>query len=132
MITFYCPACWIEVIEAVTTCPSCGADIVAVTANRNYVTKLIAALSHPEPTTPIRAAAILGQLKAADAIKPLLSLLRSEADPYIKAAAAEALGEIGGSQAYDDLIRQAISGPAVVRRAAAQALSRLSDSVPRR
>lgn len=46
-----------------TTCPCCGADLRDFTG-KSYEEKLILALRHPEPTIPIRAAMILGELKS--------------------------------------------------------------------
>ena len=132
MITFYCPACWSEVSEKARVCPACGADIGELSANRDYIEKLIAALAHPEPTTPIRAAAILGRLKAHQAVEPLVNVLRGPADPYLKTAAAEALGAIGAGEAREALTELATAGPAVARRAAANALAQLSADPPRR
>jgi len=91
------------VSENATACPSCGAGIIGASASRDYVAKLMAALSHPEPTTPIRAATILGRLAPAEAVAPLLHVLRGPADAYIKSAAAETLGEIGAQEAREVL-----------------------------
>jgi HEAT repeat protein len=126
MVAFYCPACWSEVNAGDQICPACSANIAELSAQQDYVSKLIAALEHPEPTTPIRAAWILGQLKTATAVAPLLKVVRGSTDPYIKAAAAEALGEIGGQQAHQTLTELSTGGPVIVRRAAVKALARLS------
>jgi HEAT repeat protein len=125
MIRYYCPACWTEVACGTRTCPSCRADIDEVLAGRAYAEKLIAALSHPDPETPIRAATILGQLRATDAIQPLRELLKTSRDSYIKAAAAAALGEIGGPEACVTLTELTHCGDVIVRHAAATALERL-------
>jgi GTP-binding protein EngB required for normal cell division len=125
MTTFFCPSCWREVGQDEKTCPSCRTDIPNVLESRTYVEKLIAALSHREPSTPIRAASILGSLKAEAAVEPLLQLLRGESDPYTKAAAVEALGQIGDLSARTTLAELAERGPVLLRRKAAEALERL-------
>jgi HEAT repeat protein len=125
MITFFCPSCWGQVNEADKVCPHCGADIPGVQDQRDYVAKLIAALSHPEPTTPVRAAWILGQLRAKAAAGPLLAILRGDADLFVKAAAIEALGQIGDVSARTVLTELAESGGIVLRGKAAEALRRL-------
>jgi HEAT repeat protein len=106
-------------------CPGCGADIPAVLDQRSYVDKLIAALSHPEPSTPIRAAWILGKLRTKAAVVPLLELLRGKSDLYTKAAAIEALGQIGEPSVRPTLAELAEGGPPTLRRIAEEALDRL-------
>jgi len=61
MSTFYCTNCWAEVPESAATCPRCGDDIAARQTRADFVDKLIAALRHCEPMTPVRAAWILGE-----------------------------------------------------------------------
>ena len=61
--------------------------------------KLIIALEHPEKETPIRAAWLLGRLKDARAILPLIELVKKTDDVYIARAAVQALGEIDTPEA---------------------------------
>lgn len=124
MITFYCPACWREVPEKVEVCPHCAAEIQCLLDERDYVAKLIAALSHREPTTPIRAASILGRLKAGAAVVPLMRLLKGPSDVYIKAAAIEALGNIGGTDVREVLEEYSRHPSVIVQRSAQAALQR--------
>lgn len=77
----YCPSCWAEIPDA-PKCPSCGADFQAL-VQEAYEEKLIRSLRHPEPTTPIRAATILGELRSKAAVEPLVKLVSSSSDPYI-------------------------------------------------
>ena len=55
-MTVYCVRCWRDLPFGSRICPACGADVEAVSRERTYVEKLIAALDHPEPETPVRAA----------------------------------------------------------------------------
>ena len=127
MTTFYCPACWAEIVEGAAACPRCSADVRGVLDGRSYVAKLVAALSHPEPTTPIRAAKTLGELKAAEAVGPLLDLARRPPDPFIQAAAVEALGRIGAAEARPVLADLAEHGPFLARIEATAALARMAQ-----
>jgi HEAT repeat protein len=127
MITFFCPSCWSQVDQAVAVCPHCGVDIQNVLDQRDYIAKLIAALTHPEPSTPIRAAWILGRLRASAAVGPLMALLQGNADVYIKMAAVVALGQIGDSNARPLLVELAERGPLLLRNKAVQALDLLDS-----
>ncbi len=127
MITFYCPACWAEIAEGERVCPACGA-VREVLEQRSYTQKLIAALSHPEPQTPIRAAWLLGKFGAAEAVEPLLALVRYPPDPYIQAAAVEALGRIGGPGVRDILQDLVATGPVLARGSARAALREIDDA----
>ena len=91
----------------------------------DYATKLIAALDHPEPETPVRAAWILGELREARAVSSLMGLVERSSDPYILAAAVEALGKIGDREATGTLARALNSSFLLVRQKAAEALGRL-------
>jgi HEAT repeat protein len=126
MTTFFCPSCWKEVEEQDRVCPRCGVDIPALVQSRGYVDSLIAALSHPEPGTPIRAAWVLGQLRAAKAVEPLIRLLESDADIYQKGAAVQALGRIGDLRARPILVRLSEQEPPPLQGVLRAALERLS------
>jgi HEAT repeat protein len=65
----------------------------------SYVEKLIRALDAPEAATALRAAYLLGQLRAAAAVPALAAKLEESPDPYLSAAACEALGQIGTPEA---------------------------------
>jgi len=101
-MTFFCPQCWREIQQTDERCPFCDADIKAL-EQRSFVQKLIAALYHPESETPIRAAMILGQLKAKEALPELLRLAKSSADPFIQTSAIKAIGEIGDASMVSEL-----------------------------
>ncbi len=96
-MTNYCPHCWAEVPAGAKICPACGAELGEEIGD--YLAKLIAALRHPEPLTQRRAAYILGLLRYPDAVEPLAAVLASDADPYVKGEAAQALAAIGDERA---------------------------------
>ena len=89
-MTFYCINCWEEIDEGIIICPNCGANQEELD-KENYVKKLIRSLNHPEPSTPARAASILARLNAKEAIQPMLEKLKTEKDPFIISAFAEAI-----------------------------------------
>jgi len=126
---FYCVECWREMPPEATTCPACGADAERLSSERSYVQKLIAALKHPEPETPVRAAWLLGQLRATEAVPVLTRVVQESPDPYLVEAAVEALGQIGDPTCRATLAWAACEGAVRVRRAAAEALRRLSDVI---
>jgi HEAT repeat protein len=127
---FYCTNCWAEVAESATICPKCGDDIVARQARSDYVEKLIAALRHPEPTTPIRAAWILGERREPVAVEPLCRLVRESRDAFIVESVVEALGKIGDAHALT-VIESATRHPSPrVRNAAKKALAQLRRTKP--
>jgi HEAT repeat protein len=90
---YYCTNCWSEIDKSVLICPFCNAN-QNESGNENYITKLIRALDHPEPSTPIRVAGILAQLKEKKAIPYLVKRLKIEKDPYIIEAFVNALVKI--------------------------------------
>jgi HEAT repeat protein len=126
MTTFYCIQCWSEVPETAAVCPHCGDDIASRLARADYADKLIAALHHPEPTTPVRAAWVLGERQERKAVDELCRLVRRSADAFAIASAVEALGKIGDRQALET-VRWAANHPSpLVRPKAERALHRLS------
>jgi len=125
MTTFYCIQCWSEVPETAAVCPHCGDDIALHLARADYSDKLIAALHHPEPTTPVRAAWVLGERRERKAVGALCRLARESADAFVVQSAVEALGKIGGQQALETA-RWAASHPSpLVRPKAERALHQL-------
>lgn len=122
-VTYYCPSCWYEVGREIN-CPQCGAD-VRDCADESYEQKLIRALRHPEPTVPVRAAKILGDLGSKAAVGPLIEVADSTLDPYIQEAAVIALGRIGDTQALPTLDRPRREGMLRVRNAAQKAIREL-------
>jgi HEAT repeat protein len=99
MTTFYCPSCWSEVSKSAAVCPNCHVDISERISQADYTEKLIAALRHKEPTTPVRAAWILGERREEKAVPALTKILRRAKDAFLVEGAVEALGKIGGTAA---------------------------------
>jgi HEAT repeat protein len=99
MTTFYCPNCWAEVPESATICPHCHNDISERISQATYVDKLLAALRHKEPMTPVRAAWILGERREQKAVPALTRIVKRSKDAFLVESAVEALGKIGGSAA---------------------------------
>lgn len=126
-LTYFCPSCWSEV-EAAAICPACGADLSDF-ADLSYEVKLIRALRHPEPTVPIRVAAILGQLGSRAAVNPLVALAMDGPDPYIQEAAVEALRQIGDGRALPCLSRLSQDGAVRVRTAARRAAKAIKENL---
>ncbi len=94
MVRFFCPGCWRDFNEDISPCPYCGLDIRAFWDSRDYIEKLILALDHPEPRTPIRAAWLLGKLGERRAVQPLIELFKRTKDVYIAQAVVKALCKI--------------------------------------
>jgi HEAT repeat protein len=99
MTTFFCPNCWAEVSERATTCLHCHENISERISQADYVDKLMAALRHREPTTPVRAAWILGERREQKAVPALAKIAKRSTDAFLVESAVEALGKIGGKAA---------------------------------
>ncbi len=131
MTIYYCPACHAENQMGDSTCHRCGAMLD--TSGQDYVSKLISALDHPEPETPVRAAWILGELKEKRAVEALERVLSEGGrDPFLLASAAEALGKIGDPSAAGPLSLALESSYLSVRLSAVEALGRLGGGVAER
>jgi HEAT repeat protein len=124
-LTYFCPSCWSEV-ETETICPKCGQDLHEF-SGRSYEEKLISALRHPEPTVPVRAATILGEIGSRAAVEPLIEIATSTKDLYLQEAAVEALGRIGDVRALACLEDFSREGAIRVRAAAKRALAAFKD-----
>lgn len=127
MTKYFCTQCWLEVAETATVCPHCGDDMAARRTGTDYVDKLITALRCPEPTTPIRAAWILGKRHEQRAVGVLREIARQTVDAFIVEAAIEALGKIGGPAARETLCQAAHHRSVRVRRMAGGWLRRQSN-----
>jgi HEAT repeat protein len=112
---YYCTYCWAEVKKNETVCPQCGADQEAL-SRELYVDKLIRALHHLVPETSIRAAHILGSVKSGAAVPALSKLAVSNVDPFVRAAAIEALGNIGDASVISVLQARLNANPTLVEQ----------------
>ena len=91
------------------------------------VAGLVLLLDDPDAAVRADAAEQLGELRASEAVSPLLDALRDTA-PEVQVAAATALGEIGDGAAVRPLIRLLRDpGTIGVENAAAGALAALGD-----
>jgi HEAT repeat protein len=121
----YCFDCWATNDENAERCVRCGGSLIR---DEDYDSALIAALGHPEATTPVRVAWILGERRTASAVGPLRRVLRQTGDPYLLEAACVALGLIGDATAEPELVDVLRTGPFLARRAAATALGKLNTA----
>ena len=79
----------------------------------SFKDKLINALNHPEPSTPIRAANILGKLKSKEAIPFLINRLEKERDPFIIKAFVDALLKIDAANTKKLILKIFAENPPV-------------------
>jgi HEAT repeat protein len=112
MTTFYCPNCWREVSEQATICPHCHTNISERISQADYTDKLIAALRHKEPMTPVRAVWILGERREEKAVPALTKIVKKAKDGFLVESAVEALGKIGGDAATA-AVRSATQNPSL-------------------
>lgn len=118
----YCPTCREMNDWGSETCTHCGAPLRGP-EGETYVEKLIWALHHRDASTALRAATILGDLRAREATGALEEVLSEpETDPYLGAAAARGLGAIGDEGSLGVLVEALERGPLPVRLAAVEAL----------
>ena len=96
-LTHFCPSCWSE-IGTEPLCLVCGTHVRDLSGDSDEE-KLLRALYHPEPTVPVRAATILGELRSRAAVEPLIELAATTSDLYLQEAALVALGRIGDARA---------------------------------
>jgi hypothetical protein len=95
----HCPKCWQEVGKTATGCPACGFNIQEFWNSKDYFDKLILALNHPEPNSQINAACVLGKLKDARAVDPLINLVKHTKNDTVAKAAVRALADINTEKA---------------------------------
>jgi HEAT repeat protein len=113
---FFCPGCRQDFGDDHAVCPYCGLDVDDFYQDKDYVDKLILALGHPEPSTAIRAAWLLGKRREQRAVDALINVVRQSKDIYLVRAAAKALILIGG-QRSTEFVRSLTEHPDfVVRR----------------
>jgi HEAT repeat protein len=133
---FYCPSCWAEIAESATVCRHCHTDLSQRISQADYVDKLIVALRHKEPMTPVRAAWVLGERHEERAVPALAKIVKKTQDASLVESAVEALGKIGGDVAsaavrgatQHSSLRVRVKAREVLQRIEAQKLSQTSSS----
>lgn len=91
---YYCPRCWKDFWnEDFEVCPECGYNVKAHN-DKDYVDKLLSALTHPSGDVKHWVIMILVQRKEKRAIPYLEKLKRHSKDPSLVKAAQEAIIEI--------------------------------------
>lgn len=121
--TYYCWSCYAPAPAASGRCEHCGGHLEAP-PGAGYSDLLMWALDHPLAERRLVAARALGQRREVRAEGRLRELVWTREDPYLAAAAVQALVAIVGRQDCTDLLTElAEHGPAPVRRTAADLLS---------
>jgi HEAT repeat protein len=122
-VRFFCPGCWKDFTEDFDRCPNCGLEIRQFWASKDYIEKLILALNHPEKSTPVRAARILGRLRNPGTVSALIGLIGKTKDVYLAVAAIHALRHISTPEAVNFLETLRSHPARVMREAVNRALS---------
>lgn len=91
------------------------------------VTPLLTALNDPDSTVRANAATGLGHNEAAEAVDPLIALLRDDPEDIVRERAATALAQIGDPRAVDPLIDALDEGGTWVRNRIAYVLGASKD-----
>lgn len=126
-MVFYCPNCWKESLDEQAVCPHCGQK-VSSWDEKIFTEKLLQALSHHEPETPVRAVYILGEKKTAEAVGALTRLFRRSKDPFLQGEIIEAMGKIGGDAAFSLLVEALHHRSFIVRGELAKALVKFPEN----
>lgn len=125
---YFCWHCYGQADSADGPCPHCGRP-VAPPEHTDYTTRLIWALHHPLPETRRTAARVLGRRPAAHAAPALRALALNSEDPYLAAAALEALVCIQGTTALHPVLKTLVEeGAAPARRLAEQLLREANEN----
>ena len=117
MLTYYCWHCYGKNRRASGRCEHCGEEIPAP-AGASFEERLLWALGHPLAERRLAAVHALGTRRTEAASGPLRELV-SDPDPYLAAAALEALVRIDGPDRHRTLLEELrVSAPAPVRAVA--------------
>lgn len=100
MPTYFCPVCWTASREDESICRHCGAEIGRIQAGKSYAQRLADALHHPEPTTPLRVALVLGLRREPGAVGALATCAHETDDLYLCLECLTALARIGTPEAW--------------------------------
>lgn len=126
---FFCPNCGSDIKEKEIICPKCRTEIGPLD-QRNYFEKLVGALRHPEATTKIRAAYILGEIGDQRAIQPFCDILDQSwnmENLFFLREIAFALGKIDGDEAVPALVRMLTHPSIIIRESALKALGEIKN-----
>jgi len=127
MVHFYCPQCWHDFPRDVPTCPICHLDIRAFWQSKDWVDKLVIALGHPEHSTALRAAWLLGKVKDSRSVRALGETAQATGDVYLAREAVRALAEIDGPEARKELRKLVRHRAKMVRDEAELALRQFGE-----
>jgi HEAT repeat protein len=117
MLTHYCWHCYGKNRRAAGACEHCGHEIAAP-AGTSFDERLLWALAHPLAERRMTAVRALGKRRIEAAREPLRKLV-SDPDPYLAAAALEALVRIDGPERHRALLEELrTNGPPAVRAVA--------------
>jgi len=117
-LTHFCWHCYAQNERPDGLCARCGEEI-AEPADTTFDDRLLWALRHPIPERRMVAVRALARRRAGRAREPLHELATRADDPYLAAAALEALVELDGIEPHRALVAGlARQGPAPVRRVA--------------
>lgn len=130
MLTYYCWRCYGQNPHARGRCAHCGEES-APPEGVSFDERLLWALDHPLPERRLTAARTLGRRRL-EAARPRLRELVSDPDPYLAAAALEALVTIDGSEEHRALLDEARGGGSAPVRAAARRLLDEAERQPGR
>ncbi len=124
---YYCPRCWKDFSKDHDICPHCGLNIKDFWAKKDRVEKLIIALNHPEGSTRLRAAWLLGKEKDKRALPYLIEACNREDDLYLIRECIKAIGSIGGDEAKKFLLKMRDHPASMIKDEVEIALSNLRD-----
>jgi len=130
-LVFFCPRCWSRVRENERICPECKAEIIPLD-QRSYFEKLVGALHHPEATTKMRAAYILGEIGDKRAIKSLVDVIDQAWETeslFFLQEIAIALGKINGDEVVPALVHLLGHPSFLIRDATLKSLSKVKNKL---
>jgi HEAT repeat protein len=124
----YCIHCWALIPVQAPVCPACGVPTADIDAD--IVDKYIIALHHPQAETRLRAAWMLGRMRAVRALPALQEIVRArgQGDPYLLSAAVQSLGQIGDDRAMP-VLRSLLDDQNAAFMARVQAINSLNHLI---
>ncbi len=126
---YYCPRCWKDFSNDYEICPYCGLNIKEFWSKKDKVEKLIIALNHPEGSTRLRAAWLLGKEKDPRALPHLIKACNREDDLYLIRECIKAIGLIGGNEAEKFLLKMRNHPATMIKNEAQKALKEINSNL---